>query len=105
MDIAKNHVGIDRRHGLIRTWTATDVARDDGARLPALLDKANPASGVWADTAYRSARNEAHLKAGGFTSHIHRKKPQCKPMPTHVSRANAAKSAVRAHLEYVFARQ
>ena len=38
-------------------------------------------------------------------SRIHRKKPQGKPMPTHVSRANAAKSKVRAHVEHVFARQ
>ena len=36
---------------------------------------------------------------------IHRKKPQGKPMPKHVSRANAAKSEVRAHVEHVFARQ
>ena len=26
----KNHVGIDRRHGLIRTWSVTDAARHDG---------------------------------------------------------------------------
>src|ERR687894_263800 len=77
----KNHVGIDRRHGLIRTWTATDAARHDGAQLPGLLDKANTGSGVWADTAYRSAKNEAHLAAHGFKSRIHRKKPQGKPMP------------------------
>jgi transposase len=28
----KNHIGIDRRHGLIRTWTATDASRHDGAQ-------------------------------------------------------------------------
>ena len=58
-----------------------------------------------ADTAYRSAKNEAHLAANGFRSRIHRKKPQGKPMPKHVSRANAAKSEVRAHVEHVFACQ
>jgi hypothetical protein len=47
--------------------------------------------------AYRSAKHEAHLEALGFKSRIHRKKPQGRPMPKHVSRANAAKSAVRAH--------
>ena len=33
----RNHVGIDRRHGLIRRWTATDAAAHDGApaRRPA----------------------------------------------------------------------
>lgn len=101
----KNHVGIDRRHGLIRTWLATDAARHDGAQLPNLLDKQNTASAVWADTAYRSAKNEKHLAAKGFKSRIHRKKPKGKPMPEPIARGNATKSAVRAHIEHVFARQ
>lgn len=94
----KNHIGIDRRHGLIRAWTATHAARHDGSELPALLDRANTASGVWADTAYRSAKNEAHLKGAGFTSRIHRKKPKGKPMPRRTSRANSAKSEVRSRV-------
>ena len=55
----KNHIGIDRAHGLIRTWRATHAARHDGAQLPDLIDKQNTASGVWADTAYRSARTKS----------------------------------------------
>ena len=35
----KNHVGTDRRHCLIRTWTATHAARHDGAQLPTLISK------------------------------------------------------------------
>ncbi len=46
----KNHIGVDRRHGLIRRWTVTDAARHDGALLPELIDTDNTASGVWADT-------------------------------------------------------
>ena len=42
----KNHIGIDRRHGLIRTWTTTDASRYDGAVLPELIDKNNTASEV-----------------------------------------------------------
>ena len=57
----KNHVGIDRRHGLIRTWTVTDAARHDGAQLPTLISKANTGSDVWGDTAYRSRANERLL--------------------------------------------
>ena len=37
----KNHIGIDRRHGLIRTWTATNAARHDGAQLANLVSKAH----------------------------------------------------------------
>jgi IS5 family transposase len=66
----KNHIGIDRRHGLIRTWTATDAARHDGALLPNLVSKANTASDVWADTAYRSKANEKHLADNGLRSRI-----------------------------------
>jgi IS5 family transposase len=101
----KNHVGIDRRHGLIRRWAVTDAARYDGALLPELVDKSNTASDVWADTAYRSQANERHLANNGLRSRIHRKKPKGKPMPAHTARANGRKSKVRAAVEHVFAHQ
>lgn len=101
----KNHVSIDRRHGLIRRWTATDAAAHDGARLADLIDGENTASDVWADTAYRSAKNEAMLADRGLVSQIHRKKPKGRPMAERTRRANARKSAVRAAVEHVFAHQ
>ena len=101
----KNHVAIDRRHGLIRGWTASHAAAHDGARLEEVLDADNTASDVWADTAYRSARNEAMLEARGLVSRIHRKKPPGRPMPRRMRHANAAKSAVRSAVEHVFAHQ
>ena len=58
----QNHVSIDLRFGFIRRWAATDAAAYEGRRLrQGLLDKSNTASGVWADTAYRSAANETFL--------------------------------------------
>jgi IS5 family transposase len=96
---------VDRAHGLIRTWRATDAARHDGAQLPNLIDKQNTASDVWADTAYRSAKNEEHMIRNGLHSQIHRKKPKGKPMPEAIARANGKKSKVRAFVEHVFARQ
>jgi IS5 family transposase len=101
----KNHVSIDRGFGLIRKWTASDAAAHDGARLEAVLDRTNTASDVWADTAYRSAKNEAMLKRRGFVSRIHRKKPKGKPMPKLMRRANARKSKVRSAVEHVFAQE
>jgi transposase, IS5 family len=101
----KNHIGIDRRHGLIRTFVATDAARHDGSQLPTLISRRNTASDVWADTAYRSKANEKHLANHGFVSRIHRKKPPGRPMPVNVARSNDAKSKVRAAVEHVFARQ
>ena len=54
----KNHIGTDRRHGFIRKWAVTDAARYDGRELGGLLDRANTGSEIWADTAYRSQKNE-----------------------------------------------
>jgi IS5 family transposase len=102
----QNHVSIDRGFGFIRRWTATDAAAYEGRRLrEGLLDKSNTASGVWADTAYRSAANEAFLIRNGFVSHIHRKKPKGRIMPEATRRANNAKSTIRSRIEHVFAEQ
>ena len=98
-----NHVGIDRTHGLIRTWQTSAANAHDGARLPDLVSKNNTASGVWADTAYRSKKNEAFLAKGMFTSNIHQKKPRGQPMPERIARANAKRLAVRSAVEHVFA--
>jgi IS5 family transposase len=91
----KNHLGIDRRHRLIRRWTVTDAARHDGALLSELIDRNNTAADVWADTAYRSKANEKFLADRLLRSQIHCKKPKGKPMPRRTARANARKSAVR----------
>ncbi|WP_126174557.1 IS5 family transposase [Altericroceibacterium xinjiangense] len=101
----KSHIGVDRTHGLIRTWDASAANAHDGARLSVLVSRENTASGVWADTAYRSKKNEAFLAKGLFTSHIHQKKPLKKPMPERTARANARRSAVRSAVEHVFAGQ
>ncbi|MFD2235452.1 IS5 family transposase [Phaeospirillum tilakii] len=100
----KNHVSIDRKRGIIRRALVTDAAAADGARLrEGLIDPANTASEVWADSAYRSEANEAFLAEAGKASRIHRKKPKGKPMPRATARANAVKSRIRSRVEHVFA--
>jgi IS5 family transposase len=101
----QNHIGADRRHRLIRRWLVTDAAAHEGSRLGDLLDAGNTSGKVWADSAYRSRRNEALLAERMLVSHIHRKKPPHRPMPVRTARANAVKSAVRAHVEHIFAEQ
>lgn len=101
----QNHISADRRYRLIRRWLVTDAAAHAGQRLAELLEADNTAAGVWADTGYRSKRNEDLLRQRMLVSHIHRKKPLGRPMPVRTARANATKSAVRAHIEHVFAEQ
>ena len=101
----KTHISIDRRFGFIRAAAVTSAAHADGRMLPPLIDRQNTSSAVWADTAYRSQRNEAWLADRMLTSQIHRRKPKGKPMPRATAKANAAKSAIRAKVEHVFAHQ
>jgi len=102
----KAHTSIDRKYRLIRRWDVTDAAAHDGRMLRrGLLDHSNTASGVWADSAYRSRKNEAFMERHGFTSHVHRRKPKGTPMPAHIRRGNATRSRHRAPIEHVFAVQ
>jgi IS5 family transposase len=101
----QNHIGADRRYRLIRRWTATDAAAHAGARLSELLDPTNTAAGVWADSGYRSKKNETLLEERMRVSHVHRKKPRGRPMPAHIARANRKRSAIRAAIEHIFAYQ
>jgi IS5 family transposase len=101
----QNHVSTDRHHRLIRKWQVTDAAAHAGSRLGELLDPSNTASDVWADSAYRSKRNEDLLKERMLVSRIHRKKPAEGPMPARTARANARKSKVQAQVEHLFAEQ
>ena len=101
----KSHISIDRRFGFIRKAAVTSAADSDGRQLRRVIDTSNTAGDVWADSAYRSAKNEALLKSNMLNSRIHRRKPKGKPMPESMARANAAKSAIRARVEHVFAHQ
>jgi IS5 family transposase len=101
----KNHLGVDRRHGFIRSFTVTDAATHDGRQLGRLLDPDNTASGVWADTAYRSAANVALLARRGLVPQFQRPKPRGRAMPPHIARGNATRAQVRVAIEHVFAAQ
>ena len=101
----KTLIAIDRRFDFIRESALTSAAQADGRMLPRLVTTQNTSSEVWADSAYRSQTNEKSLAAKMLVSRIHRRKPPGRPMPKHVARANAGKSAIRAAVEHVFAHQ
>lgn len=101
----KSHIAIDRRYGFIREATVTSAAAPDGRQLKTLVTTDNTGSEVWADSAYRSKKNEKWLADRMLTSRIHRRKPAGKPMPKATARANAKKSAIRSRVEHVFAHQ
>lgn len=49
----KNHIGIDRAHGLIRTWDASAAKAHDGARLPEVVSKDKPVPSATSDARTR----------------------------------------------------
>jgi IS5 family transposase len=101
----KSHIGIDRRHGLIRRWTATDAAQHDSRSFPDLLDPGDTASRVWADTTYRTKRNLAVLERRGLSERIQfRRPPRCQ-LCEQQAKANASRARIRSGIEHVFAAQ
>lgn len=101
----KNHVGIDKAHKIIRKWTATDASPHDSQALDKILDDANTAKDVWADSAYRSAEIEAKLRGRGLRSRIHRRRARNRVLSKAQMAVNTMRSKVRARVEHVFAHQ
>lgn len=101
----KNHVNVDRRHKLVRRYKVTDAAVHDSRVLDDVLDADNTASGVWADSAYRSAEIEAKLEEKGLNSRVQRKGHRNKPLSEREKRGNKTRSKVRARVEHVFGAQ
>ena len=85
----KSHISIDRRFGFIRGMAVTSASAADGRLLRQVVSTDNTGSEVWADSAYRSRRNEKWLSDRMLTSRIHRRKPKGKPMAKATARANA----------------
>ena len=101
----KSHIGIDRRHGLIRRWAVTDAAQHDSRSFSALLDPENTASRVWADTAYRTKRNLEVLERRGLSERIQFRRPPRRELSEQQAKANASRARIRSSIEHVFAAQ
>ena len=60
------------------------------------------ASGVWADSAYRSVEIEVAPKAKNLKSQIHRKGSRDKPLSERERQGNKTRSSVLVRVEHVF---
>ena len=83
----------------------TDASVHDSQVVEALLTDDNTASGVWADSAYRSKDIEKKVKAKGLTSRIHRKAYRNRPLRGWQKVGNQSRSRFRARVEHVFGAQ
>ena len=98
-------MGIDRRHKLIRRFRVTDASVHDSQEVEELLTSDNTASGVWADSAYRSNEIEDKIRDRGLTSRIHRKGYRNRPLQDWEKAGNKSRSRFRARVEHVFGAQ
>ena len=98
-------MGIDRQHKLIRRYQVTDASVHDSQVLEELLSSDNTASGVWADSAYRSKAIEEKVKKRRLRSRIHRKGCRNRPLQDWEKAGNRSRSRFRARVEHVFGAQ
>lgn len=83
----------------------TDASVHDSQKFDGLLTKTNSSADVYADSAYRSAENEAKLKVRGLRSQIHQRASRNHPLSQAQEIANRKKSKIRARVEHVFGAQ
>ena len=77
----------------------------DSQRFEDVLDASNRASGVWADSAYRSDAIEEKLAERGLKNRIHRRAYRHRQLREAQKAANTTRSKVRARVEHVFGDQ
>lgn len=98
----KDHVNIDVKHKIIRSYEVTSAADGDKWQLEKLL-KGAPAndSKVWGDGAYFSEKQEKKLAKKGYHSRIINR---TKNFPDHsfIGRENRRRSKIRKRVEHVF---
>lgn len=101
----KNHVNVDNKHKLIRTYAVTPANVHDSQLLDELLDEQNSSRDVWADSAYRSREQEARLRDNKYRSHIQRKGSRNQPLTAREQQGNRTRARVRVRVEHVFGAQ
>ena len=97
----KNHICADVVHKFIRSFGVSPASLHDSQCFADLLE-ANADSGVWADSAYRSAEAEAGLRERGFESHVHERAYRNTPLNEQQKEANRERSRIRVRVEHIF---
>ncbi len=101
----KNHINIDNKDKLIRRYAVTHAAVHDSQVFDEILDEENSGRSVWADSAYRSAKQEKHLEEEGYDSRIHHKGTRARALNKIEQASNHARSKTRVRVEHVFGDQ
>ena len=98
----KNHISIDVKHKLIRSYAVTPASVHDSKIFEPLLDKQNTNKKVFADSAYRSRKNSQLLKDNDFCNKVHQAGCRWKKLSALEQQRNRIKAKTRARIEHVF---
>ena len=99
----KNHVNIDTKHKIIRSYEITAANESDKHQLEKLIDAVpDNDKSVWADSAYYSDEQESQLKEKGYRSRLIRKPTKNLPEGSPIVRENVRRSKIRKRVEHVF---
>ena len=97
----KNHISVDVKHKMIRSYAVTDATLHDNKVFEQLLAD-NTSKDVRADSAYRSADRLERLTKDGFREHIQRKGSRCHPLTPREQEGNRTRSGIRSRIEHIF---
>jgi len=98
----KNHISVDAKHKLIRSYAVTDAAMHDSQVFEELLDDDNTSRDVWADSAYRSEEALNKLNKQGYREHLQRKGCRNRKLTKWEKQGNRTRSRTRARIEHIF---
>ena len=98
----KNHVKVDAKSKIIKSYTVTSAEVHDSQETEALLDDRDEGQLMYGDSAYRSEEIEAVLAKRKIKSMIHEKGYRNHPLTKTQKKRNRAKSRTRARVEHVF---
>ena len=98
----KNHIDVDVRHKLIRSYEVTSASVHDSQVFESLLDEDNSSRDVWADSAYRSEEKLGELKKRKYREHLQHKGCRHKKLTDREAQGNRTRSRIRSRVEHVF---
>jgi IS5 family transposase len=98
----KNHISIDNKHKLIRSYRVTSANVHDSNVFEELLDPKNSSRDVWADSAYRSQEKLDFLDQNGYRGHLQRKGTRNRKLSKWEQQGNLTRSRIRSRVEHVF---
>lgn len=98
----KNHIKIDRKSKIIKTYKATDAAVHDSKVLNDLLEDSDSHHELYADSAYSGNPIKEILETRKIRNRIHEKGYRGSPLTEEQKERNRKKSRIRARVEHVF---